>query len=112
MHRYGNQVHGDGLNSLYGDSRAQGFGSEVRILKAAWELVLFIDSSWVYSFNYMMVDIILSLSPLYLALNKNMPTVNFETCFSLLQVKMRILMGTYALSAGYYDAYYKRAQQV
>ena len=25
---------------------------------------------------------------------------------------MRILMGTYALSAGYYDAYYKRAQQV
>lgn len=41
-------------------------------------------------------------------------------CFSLViphrffpfQVKMRILMGTYALSAGYYDAYYKRAQQV
>lgn len=29
-----------------------------------------------------------------------------------MQVKMRILMGTYALSAGYYDAYYKRAQQV
>lgn len=29
-----------------------------------------------------------------------------------IQVKMRILMGTYALSAGYYDAYYKRAQQV
>lgn len=28
------------------------------------------------------------------------------------QVKLRILMGTYALSAGYYDAYYKRAQQV
>jgi len=28
------------------------------------------------------------------------------------KVKMRILMGTYALSAGYYDAYYKRAQQV
>ena len=25
---------------------------------------------------------------------------------------MRILTGTYALSAGYYDAYYKRAQQV
>lgn len=25
---------------------------------------------------------------------------------------MRILMGTYALSSGYYDAYYKRAQQV
>ncbi|KAL0301394.1 UNVERIFIED_CONTAM: Glutamyl-tRNA(Gln) amidotransferase subunit A, chloroplastic/mitochondrial [Sesamum radiatum] len=53
--RYGKQVPGDELNSLYGDSRAQGFGSEV---------------------------------------------------------KMRILMGTYALSAGYYDAYYKRAQQV
>lgn len=28
------------------------------------------------------------------------------------EVKMRIVMGTYALSAGYYDAYYKRAQQV
>ncbi|KAL6566593.1 hypothetical protein OROMI_014997 [Orobanche minor] len=28
------------------------------------------------------------------------------------EVKMRILMGTYALSAGYYDAYYNRAQQV
>lgn len=27
------------------------------------------------------------------------------------EVKRRILMGTYALSAGYYDAYYKRAQQ-
>ncbi|KAM7497676.1 hypothetical protein LguiA_022090 [Lonicera macranthoides] len=53
--RYGNQVASDELNSLYGDSRAQGFGSEV---------------------------------------------------------KRRILMGTYALSAGYYDAYYKRAQQV
>ncbi|KAK2441370.1 fatty acid amide hydrolase [Trifolium repens] len=53
--RYGNQVHADELNSLYGDSRAKGLGSEV---------------------------------------------------------KMRILMGTYALSAGYYDAYYKRAQQV
>ncbi|XP_073124300.1 glutamyl-tRNA(Gln) amidotransferase subunit A, chloroplastic/mitochondrial isoform X2 [Henckelia pumila] len=53
--RYGNQVFGEELNSLYGDSRAKGFGSEV---------------------------------------------------------KMRILMGTYALSVGYYDAYYKRAQQV
>ncbi|KAL8510751.1 hypothetical protein ACS0TY_017528 [Phlomoides rotata] len=53
--RYGNQVFGDELKALYGDSRAQGLGSEV---------------------------------------------------------KMRILMGTYALSAGYYDAYYKRAQQV
>ncbi len=28
------------------------------------------------------------------------------------EVKRRILIGTYALSAGYYDAYYKRAQQV
>jgi aspartyl-tRNA(Asn)/glutamyl-tRNA(Gln) amidotransferase subunit A len=28
------------------------------------------------------------------------------------QVKRRILMGTYALSAGYYDAFYKRSQQV
>ncbi len=28
------------------------------------------------------------------------------------EVKARIMMGTYALSAGYYDAYYLRAQQV
>ena len=28
------------------------------------------------------------------------------------EVKRRVMMGTYALSAGYYDAYYKRAQQV
>jgi aspartyl-tRNA(Asn)/glutamyl-tRNA(Gln) amidotransferase subunit A len=28
------------------------------------------------------------------------------------EMKRRILMGTYALSAGYYDAYYKKAQQV
>lgn len=53
--RYGRQVSADDLNELYGESRANGFGHEV---------------------------------------------------------KMRILMGTYALSAGYYDAYYKRAQQV
>ncbi|XP_012466114.1 glutamyl-tRNA(Gln) amidotransferase subunit A, chloroplastic/mitochondrial isoform X2 [Gossypium raimondii] len=53
--RYGNQASSDELNALYEESRAKGFGSEV---------------------------------------------------------KMRILMGTYALSAGYYDAYYKRAQQV
>ncbi|OMO75777.1 Amidase [Corchorus capsularis] len=53
--RYGNQASSDELNSLYEDSRAKGFGPEV---------------------------------------------------------KRRILMGTYALSAGYYDAYYKRAQQV
>ncbi|KAL4203376.1 hypothetical protein AMTRI_Chr01g103680 [Amborella trichopoda] len=53
--RYGNQVLADELRSLYGVSRANGFGPEV---------------------------------------------------------KRRILMGTYALSAGYYDQYYKRAQQV
>ncbi|XP_059301266.1 glutamyl-tRNA(Gln) amidotransferase subunit A, chloroplastic/mitochondrial-like [Lycium ferocissimum] len=53
--RYGKQVVAEELNSLYGESRAEGLGSEV---------------------------------------------------------KMRILMGTYGLSAGYYDAYYKRAQQV
>lgn len=28
------------------------------------------------------------------------------------EVKRRIMIGTYALSAGYYDAYYRRAQQV
>lgn len=28
------------------------------------------------------------------------------------EVKQRIMVGTYALSAGYYEAYYKRAQQV
>ena len=28
------------------------------------------------------------------------------------EVKQRILVGAYALSAGYYDAYYKKAQQV
>lgn len=28
------------------------------------------------------------------------------------EVKRRIMLGTYALSAGYYDAYYKRAQKV
>lgn len=28
------------------------------------------------------------------------------------EVKRRILVGTYALSAGYYDAYYKKAQQI
>lgn len=49
---------------------------------------------------------------LNLWLMKSFPVVNLTTYTSLLQVKMRILMGTYALSAGYYDAYYKRAQQV
>lgn len=28
------------------------------------------------------------------------------------EVKSRLLLGTYALSSGYYDAYYKRAQKV
>src|SRR3970282_1697364 len=28
------------------------------------------------------------------------------------EVKRRIMLGTFALSAGYYDAYYKKAQQV
>ena len=28
------------------------------------------------------------------------------------EVKRRILVGTYALSAGYYDAYYRKAQQI
>ena len=28
------------------------------------------------------------------------------------EVKRRILIGAYALSAGYYDAYYRKAQQV
>ncbi len=28
------------------------------------------------------------------------------------EVKRRIMLGTYALSAGYYDAYYMRAQKV
>src|SRR5260370_40986282 len=28
------------------------------------------------------------------------------------EVKRRILLGTYALSAGYYDAYYRKAEQV
>lgn len=28
------------------------------------------------------------------------------------EVKRRVMLGTYALSAGYYDAYYKKAQQV
>jgi aspartyl-tRNA(Asn)/glutamyl-tRNA(Gln) amidotransferase subunit A len=28
------------------------------------------------------------------------------------EVRRRIMLGTYALSAGYYDAYYKKAQQV
>lgn len=28
------------------------------------------------------------------------------------EVKLRIMLGTFALSAGYYDAYYKKAQQV
>lgn len=33
------------------------------------------------------------------------------TCFGP-EIKRRIMLGTYALSAGYYDAYYKKAQKV
>eukprot|EP00250_Pteridium_aquilinum_P019778 c24566_g1_i1 orf=73-1716(+) len=53
--RYGNRTPAGELMSMYGKSRSQGFGPEV---------------------------------------------------------KRRILMGTYTLSAGYYDAFYKRAQQI
>jgi len=28
------------------------------------------------------------------------------------EVKRRIMLGTYSLSSGYYDAYYKKAQEV
>ena len=28
------------------------------------------------------------------------------------EVKRRIMIGTYALSAGYYDAYYRKAQKI
>lgn len=40
------------------------------------------------------------------------PSTPCAFAVTCLQVARRILMGTYALSAGYYDAYYKRAQQV
>src|SRR5262249_49278144 len=53
--RYGLRVQGENLNSLYENTRGEGFGKEVR---------------------------------------------------------RRILMGTYVLSAGYYDAYYLKAQKV
>ncbi|KAH8947528.1 hypothetical protein BDL97_11G046600 [Sphagnum fallax] len=53
--RFGPRAHGEEVMSMFGNSRAEGFGPEV---------------------------------------------------------KRRILMGTYALSAGYYDAFYKRSQQV
>lgn len=50
-------------------------------------------------------------------LRKNQPTL-WETYKSTRgegfgnEVKRRIMLGTYALSAGYYDAYYRKAQQV
>ncbi len=44
-----------------------------------------------------------SLSDMY----RNTRGVGFGT-----EVKRRIMLGTYVLSAGYYDAYYKKAQQV
>ncbi|KAH9610182.1 hypothetical protein KSS87_019962 [Heliosperma pusillum] len=72
--RYGTQVAGEELASLYGDSRAKGFGAEVWCRNYSGLSGCQIPLRWV--------------------------------------VKRRILMGTYALSAGYYDAYYKRAQQV
>ena len=48
----------------------------------------------------------------------NLPRNLFETYLDTRQygfggeVKKRIMLGTYALSAGYYDAYYKKAQKV
>lgn len=53
--KYGLRVEGEGINGMYENTRAEGFGAEV---------------------------------------------------------KRRILMGTYVLSAGYYDAYYLKAQKV
>jgi aspartyl-tRNA(Asn)/glutamyl-tRNA(Gln) amidotransferase subunit A len=37
---------------------------------------------------------------------------NTRGCFFGAEVKRRIMLGTYVLSAGYYDAYYRKAQQV
>ena len=37
---------------------------------------------------------------------------NTRGCYFGAEVKRRIMLGTYVLSAGYYDAYYKKAQQV
>ena len=37
---------------------------------------------------------------------------NSRGCGFGAEVKRRIMLGTYVLSAGYYDAYYKKAQQV
>lgn len=37
---------------------------------------------------------------------------NTRGCGFGVEVKRRIMLGTYALSAGYYDAYYRKAQQV
>tara|TARA_B100001123_G_scaffold448650_1_gene610714 strand:- start:46008 stop:47489 length:1482 start_codon:yes stop_codon:yes gene_type:complete len=51
--------------------------------------------------------------------NPDGPKVNLETMYSRTrnhgfgdEVKRRIMLGTYALSAGYYDDYYAKAQQV
>jgi aspartyl-tRNA(Asn)/glutamyl-tRNA(Gln) amidotransferase subunit A len=45
---------------------------------------------------------------------KNLSEMYFHTRGSKFgqEVKRRIMLGTYALSSGYYDAYYKKAQQV
>jgi aspartyl-tRNA(Asn)/glutamyl-tRNA(Gln) amidotransferase subunit A len=37
---------------------------------------------------------------------------NTRACGFGAEVKRRIMLGTYVLSAGYYDAYYRKAQQV
>lgn len=42
---------------------------------------------------------------------KNMYTYSRSEAFGT-EVKRRIMLGTYVLSAGYYDAYYKKAQKV
>lgn len=95
MFRYGSQVAAAELNSLYADSRAVGFGAEV--------IEIFI----MLSKNERKILLMQSSN-----LRSQLQSPHCDVSFFNLQVKMRILMGTYALSAGYYDAYYKRAQQV
>lgn len=101
--RYGNQVYADELDSLYGESRAKGLGSEVHTSHS------FLISNLAANF----------LVALHIPIQKkwsnfmSIATLSWISMFNTCLVKMRILMGTYALSAaGYYDAYYKRAQQV
>ena len=73
------------LREMYNATRAAGLGSEVRAWVAA-------AAPWMPT-----------LTP---------PPPTHPPPHTSPQTKRRILMGTYALSAGYYDAYYKRAQQV